>query len=238
MNNFSDVVHRYWKSQMINGDIVHFDELLTLVSNPKLDDSYKMMILEMTNKHIMVVANPVVASELKLSNLKEYSIASLRKEISKCKLVLHPADYIYYLPYNKVPNTPEAEDGIIIRVLNREFDKQVFNQFESICTEDDLDGAYVSLDHWVVYGAFDKGILIGVCSMYTWDSTKLADLGVIIADPYRGRGIGTRLVKTISRDVVSKGYVPQYRCQTDNKPSIALAEASGFDLFGEWEVIV
>ncbi|MGL4583923.1 MAG: GNAT family N-acetyltransferase, partial [Flavobacterium sp.] len=58
MNGFSDLIHAYWKTQMLEGSVIHFDELFTLVSNPKLRDSFKMMILEMTNTHTMAVVTP------------------------------------------------------------------------------------------------------------------------------------------------------------------------------------
>lgn len=238
MSGFSDLIHAYWKTQMLEGGIIHFDELFTLVSNPKLRESYKMMILEMANTHTMAVVTPKLAECLKLKELEQYSIASLRTAISKCQLVLHSPDYIYYLPDNAVPFSREVRDDVVIRPLSMSQDAAAFREFESSCTEEDLDGAYVSLTHWVVYGAFDGDTLIGVSSMYLWDDTKLADLGVLILETYRDRGVATRLVQAICRDVISKGYVPQYRCQVDNEASIALAMASGFSLFGQWEAIV
>lgn len=237
-NRFVEEIHTYWRSQMVQGSIIHLDEVFTLVSNSTLEDAYKVMILEMTNKHTMAVATPLVTDYLKLRELEEYSISSFRETIKKCEPKLHTPDYIYYLPYNKVPNTRNTEDDIEIRVLSIDQDKDAFNKFESECSEEDLDGAYVSLKHWVVYGAFDGDRLIGAASVYLWDNTKLADLGVIINEQYRDRGIATRLVQVICSHVIDKGYVPQYRCQIDNQPSIALAEAVGFSLFGQLEVMV
>jgi predicted GNAT family acetyltransferase len=223
---------------MVQGSIIHLDEVFTLMSNPELDDAYKVMILEMTNKHTMAVATPLVTDYLKLRELEEYSITTFREALKKCEPKLHTPDYIYYLPYNQVPQTKDVEDGIVIRPLSIILDKEVFSKFESQCSEEELDGAYVSLKHWRVYGAFDEDRLIGVTSMYLWDDTKLADLGVIVDIQYRERGIATRLVQAICLSVIDKGYVPQYRCQIDNKSSIALAEAVGFSLFGQWEVMV
>lgn len=237
MSFFSDIVHSYWQSQMMRGSIIHIDEVFTLVSNPELKDSYKVMILEMANTHTMAVVTPLIAAELKLEEIEQYSIASLRRAISKCELDLHAPDYIYYLPNNNVPDTREKEE-YVIRALSKERDREVFIQFESSCLEEDLDGAYVSLDHWLVYGVFDTDRLVGVSSMYLWDDTQIADLGIIIHNEYRGEGIATRLVQTICREVVTRGYVPQYRCQIDNDASVALAAAVGFKLFGQWEAIV
>jgi GNAT superfamily N-acetyltransferase len=238
MNGFSEEVHTYWQSQMIQGSIIHLDEVFTLVSNPTLKEMYKVMILEMTNKHTMAVATPCVVKDLKLKELEEYNVETFRKAISSCKIELHTPDYIYYLPNNRVIPIKAIQDSITFRVLSIERDAEAFRAFESKCSEEDLDGAYVSLKHWGGYGAFDGEELIGASSAYLWNGTRLADLGVIVSDRYRDRSIATRLVQAICMDIIDKGYVPQYRCQTDNKPSIALAEAVGFSLFGEWEVIL
>lgn len=238
MIGFSEEVHSYWKAQMIQGSIIHLDEIFTLVSNPDLKEAYKVMILEMTNKHTMAVATPLVTEALKLRELEEYSLELFKEAISKCKLELHAPDYIYYYPYNRVSQIVKSEDTIVIRALSPERDAEEFRAFESRCSEEDIDGAYVSLKHWQVYGAFEGDRLVGASSMYLWNDSKLADLGVIIEDKYRDRGIATHLVQTICADVIAQGYVPQYRCQTDHKASIALAKAAGFSLFGELEVIV
>jgi len=41
----------------------------------------------------------------------------------------------------------------------------------------------------------------------------------------------------MSARALADGYEPQYRCQLDNEPSIALARAAGFTPFGTWDVI-
>ncbi|MGL5276211.1 GNAT family N-acetyltransferase [Myroides sp.] len=238
MSGFSEEVHTYWQSQMVQGSIIHLDEVFTLVSNPSLKEMYKVMILEMTNKHTMAVATPCVVEDLKLKELEEYTVEVFREAISSCKIELHTPDYIYYLPNNRIIPAKPIQDSITFRPLSEENDVEVFRAFEANCSEEDLDGAYVSLKHWVVYGAFDGEELIGVSSAYLWNGTRLADLGVIIGEDYRDRSIATRLVQAICMDIIDKDYVPQYRCQTDNTASVALAEAVGFSLFGEWEVIL
>ena len=44
-------------------------------------------------------------------------------------------------------------------------------------------------------------------------------------------------MRAISRYACEQGYEPQYRCQTDNLASVALAKTAGLTLFGTWEVI-
>ena len=66
---------------------------------------------------------------------------------------------------------------------------------------------------------------------------RLADLGVITLPEFRGRGLARATVLAMAADALERGYEPQYRCQLDNAPSVALALASGFRRFGEWIVV-
>ncbi|KQZ54074.1 MULTISPECIES: GNAT family N-acetyltransferase [Ensifer] len=107
--------------------------------------------------------------------------------------------------------------------------------FQGSASEEDLDAAYVELDHWLVYGAFDGDRLVCAASMYPWQERQIADLGVLTLVSDRGKGHARKVVRAISRAALEKGYQPQYRCQLDNHASVALAGAVGVTLFGQWE---
>ena len=57
-------------------------------------------------------------------------------------------------------------------------DEGLFTAFCADITEADMDAAYVELDHWAVFGAFQQGELAGVASMYPWGESRLLDMGV------------------------------------------------------------
>ena len=116
-------------------------------------------------------------------------------------------------------------------------DGSLFAEFRSGASEQDLDEAYVELDHWAVFGSFEAGRLVCAASMYPWEGEQLADLGVLTLAPARGRGHARRVVRASCRHAFTRGFEPQYRCQLDNAPSIALARNAGLTLFGTWEVL-
>lgn len=116
-------------------------------------------------------------------------------------------------------------------------DGAIFSAFQSSATEQDLDDAYVELDHWAVFGSLDGDRLVCAASMYPWEDAPIADTGVLTLPPFRGRGHARRVVRSISRHACERGFEPQYRCQSDNAASAALAKAAGLALFGTWEVI-
>lgn len=112
-----------------------------------------------------------------------------------------------------------------------------FEEFTGAAPENELDEAFVELDHWLVFGTFIDDRLACAASMYPWRGTRLADLGVITLPEFRGRGVGRVTVRAMSAEALRRGYEPQYRCQFDNTASVALARAAGFTRFGGWEVI-
>jgi predicted GNAT family acetyltransferase len=78
---------------------------------------------------------------------------------------------------------------------------------------------------------------VSAASAYPWGGALLADLGVLTLQPFRGRGHARRVVRSISRHALDRGYEPQYRCQLDNQASVALARGAGLAMFGKWEVV-
>ena len=118
-----------------------------------------------------------------------------------------------------------------------EQDAAAFSEFQSSASEQDLDSAYVELDHWAVFGSFELNRLVSATSMYPWGNTQFADIGVLTLPNFRGKGHARKVVRAISKYAYEQGYEPQYRCQLDNHASAMLAKASGLTLFGKWEVI-
>ncbi|WP_319927622.1 GNAT family N-acetyltransferase [Xenorhabdus littoralis] len=127
--------------------------------------------------------------------------------------------------------------GSTLRQLTEKEDEDVFSEFQSSVSEQDLNNAYVELDHWAVFGSFEQHRLISAASMYPWDNAKIADLGVLTLAPFRSKGHARKVVRTISRYAYAQGYEPQYRSQLDNLASLALAKAVGLTLFGKWELV-
>jgi predicted GNAT family acetyltransferase len=117
-------------------------------------------------------------------------------------------------------------------------DQVAFDRFIDAAPEDDVDEAFVDLDHWLVFGCFVDDVLVSAASMYPWDDSTLADTGVLTLPDYRGRGYAAATVRALSAEALRRGYEPQYRCQVDNLASVAVARSAGLTLFGTWEVVL
>ncbi|WP_296194433.1 GNAT family N-acetyltransferase [uncultured Microbacterium sp.] len=152
-------------------------------------------------------------------------------------MTLNDPDNLFYLPLSAQATLREEAPTTETRRLTDD-DAAAFTAFAELAPEDDLDGAFVELDHWLVFGTFVDGRLAAAASMYPWDGSRLADPGVITLPEFRGRGLGRVTVRALCAEAIARGYEPQYRCQIDSAASVALANAAGFVRFGAWEIIV
>ncbi|WP_191966778.1 GNAT family N-acetyltransferase [Microbacterium testaceum] len=158
------------------------------------------------------------------------------ERIEAAGITLNDPDHLFYLPVEERANVIAPDPESNTRRLTAD-DADAFAALAAAAPEDDFDEAFVKLDHWLVFGTFVDGRLAAVASMFPWRGTQLADLGVITLPEFRGRGLARVTVLALAADALEQGYEPQYRCQLDNAPSVALALASGFRRFGEWIVI-
>ncbi|MGW9124383.1 GNAT family N-acetyltransferase [Paenibacillus chitinolyticus] len=233
---FSQTITDFWQMQFFNGDVLYSDEVFTVVINPDLEEDSRVMVLETIGGQVMAVITPAVADKLGLYQRKDLSEEIFREKLNEAGVALHGADYLFYFS--------EAEKNVLLQEnlegdLRRltEQDDAVFSEFESSASEQDLDDAYVELDHWAVFGSFEENRLVSAASMYPWENAKIADLGVLTLTSFRGKGHARRVVRSICKYACKQGYEPQYRCQLDNQASTLLAKSAGLTLFGKWDVI-
>jgi len=234
---FSQTITNFWESQFLNGDIIYNDETFTVTINHDLSEDSRVMVLEAADGRVMAVLTPEMAKKLDLSKGQELSKLNFHQKLKEGGVTLHGADYLFYFS--------EAEKNVLLQENQEETlrqlteqDDAVFSEFENSASEQDLDDAYVELDHWAVFGSFEQNRLVCAASMYPWgEDVQIADLGVLTLSAFRGKGHARKVVRSICKYAYEQGYEPQYRCQLDNEASTFLAKAAGLTLFGKWDVI-
>lgn len=233
---FSQTITDFWQAQFLNGEVLYSDEVFTVVVNPDLKEDSRVMVLETTDGRVMAVLTPAVADKVDLYYRQDLSEEIFRRKLNEVGITLHGADYLFYFsePDKNILLQEKLEGGL--RRLTEQ-DEAVFSEFESSASEQDLDDAYVELDHWTVFGSFEQNRLVSAASMYPWGNAKIADLGVLTLTSFRGKGHARKVVRSICKYACDKEYEPQYRCQLDNQASESLANAAGLTLFGKWDVI-
>ena len=207
-----------------------------VVIDPRPAGDLPLSILKVVSGPDVVTLTPELAERLSLSSGDRASAEQLSIRMGEAGMRLHGADHLFYLPLPKQPAVRDEAWGSETRELTQQ-DEEAFTRFRNEAPESDLDDAFVELDHWLVFGTFADGRLVAAASMYPWRGTRLADLGVLTLPGHRGLGFGRRTVRAISARAIELGYEPQYRCQLDNAPSVALAESAGFARFAEWDVL-
>ncbi|NYE95720.1 RimJ/RimL family protein N-acetyltransferase [Psychromicrobium silvestre] len=233
---FSSTITDFWSAPFAGGEVLRNDPNFILAINPELDDDRRVTVLETTAGVTSAALTPALAEKLELREQAELSAASFRQLLRQNQVLLHEADYLFYFPAAAQEALREEPAADRVRQLTEQ-DSAVFAEFQASATEQDLDDAYVELDHWAVFGSFDGERLVSASSMYPWENAPVADLGVLTLPEFRGKGHARGVVRAICSYATSRGYEPQYRCQLDNHASQALAIASGLARFGSWEVI-
>lgn len=209
---------------------------VTVSVDPALSANRSVSLLRLEDGSAVLSVSPERASELELVGEERVDPADLSARMERSGISFNDPDHLFYLTPEDQAVLRRESFGAEMRQLTAA-DATIFEDFTGEAPEDDLDEAFVELDHWLVFGTFADDKLVSAASMYPWSGTRLADLGVLTLPAFRGRGRGCVTVRAMSAEALRRGYEPQYRCQLDNVASVALARAAGFTRLGAWEVI-
>ena len=175
------------------------------------------MVLRKANGVVHAVITPEMLGQLGPIDSQALTENLLREKMQQADILLHSADYVFHFTeedqYALLQEVPQTN----IRQLSLA-DEALFTDFQSLASEQDLDDAYVELDHWAVFGSFEAGRLVCAASMYPWGGERVADIGVLTLQSHRGKGRARGAVRAISRFALEQGYEPQYRCQITLHP--------------------
>jgi GNAT superfamily N-acetyltransferase len=236
MSEFSKTIESFWQESFLADDSIFRSDSLTISASPDQEADRQLMLLETADGKLMATLTPALADRLGLYRQQNLTPALLRQKLQDGNIQLHGADYVFYFTESSGQALLQEAQPDSLRQLGLA-DETVFAEFQSSASKQDLDNAYVELDHWTVFGAFEQDRLACAASMYPWDGQKIADVGVLTLPEFRSRGHARRVIRAISRHAYTQDYEPQYRCQLDNAASVSLAKAVGLTLYGMWDVI-
>ncbi|QPG71670.1 GNAT family N-acetyltransferase [Mycolicibacterium mucogenicum] len=239
--DFSPVITDYWTAAF-SGKTLHRNKNLTINVNPDLQHDERAAILRTADDdRVSIAVSSAVADVLTndIAALDNPTEADIRAALATQGVVLNGADNVFYLSESAAADILGDTGAINVRPLT-DRDADIFASFKAAVPEEDWDGAYVELDHWAVFGAFDeRGRLVSIGSVYPWDDVfPLADIGVLTLGSVRGRGHAKSLVREMFRYALTQGFEPQYRCQLDNAASIKLAASVNLEPFVQWETVM
>ncbi|KOY14788.1 acetyltransferase, partial [Paenibacillus xylanivorans] len=150
---FSQTITDFWRTPFLNGDILYTDEVFTVTINPDLDKDSRVMVLETTDGRVMAVLTPAMADKVGPYQRQDLSEEIFRRKLNEAGVTLHGADYLFYFSEaDKNVLLQENLEGDLRRLTEQ--DEAAFSEFASSASKQDLDDAYVELDHWAVFGSF------------------------------------------------------------------------------------
>lgn len=224
----------YW-DRAFGGGVTAFDDgTVSLTIDGALGAARAAMILWVDDGRSRIALTPMIAERADLADSPPTPLPIVRERLVAAGFALNDPDLLFYAPTDHPLAAPTA--GHVVRRLEPS-DAAAFGAFHNAASPQDLDDAWVEFDHPVLFGSFVDGALVCAASTLPWDRSPLADLGILTLPDARGRGHARAVLTAIGRDARSTGQELQYRCQTDNAASVALARAGGLVAFGEWEVL-
>lgn len=234
MTTFSQTVDAFWRTPLVRGEVLLRAGPLTIASDPGLADDRRVTIIDVGGTATIAALSPEMAARVLVRPIRDES--ELRNALATAHVSLHPADAVFYFSRAAKRELMSEQDQPNVRRLDQR-DRDAFAAFVSAAPTQDLDDAYVELEHWAVFGAFRDEQLVCAASMYPWEGSDLADLGVIALPDYRRQGLSGGVVRAICRHAFGRGLEPQYRCRLDHHASRALATSAGLTWFGNWETV-
>src|SRR3954453_18279396 len=182
----SETVDAFWRAPLSRGEVLHRTDALTIVSDGSLAEGRGVSIINVGGVATIAVLSPAIAARILVQPIRDES--ALRAALADADVSLHTADAVFYLPPAAKADLLGKRDQANVRRLT-ERDRDAFAAFASAAPSQDLDDAYVELDHWAVFGAFREDRLVCAASMYPWGGSDLADLGVITPPGFRRQGV-------------------------------------------------
>jgi RimJ/RimL family protein N-acetyltransferase len=207
---FSRVDTEYWIPRNATS---HAGEVgsYQIVVDDALPTDRSLMLLEPVGRSGILSATSATIERLGLTPQTTIESRALARSLAAAQIELYGADHLFYLPVEEQSAVQSERVASATRRLH-DTDADAFAVLSAAASEEDLDQAFVEIDHWLVFGTFVGDCLASVASMYPWRDTHLADLGVLTLPAYRGRGCAKATVRALSAAALKRGCEPQYRC--------------------------
>ena len=128
--------------------------------------------------------------------------------------------------------------GYTQRELALAEDREIIDGLCAACSEDEVEDA--EIDHErpdaLACGAFHEGRLVCYAG-YRRFGEHAGDVGILTHPEHRRKGLGKAMVSVVTRGCMDRDVLPMYRVDADHFRSRKIAEALGYDLRLEIEVL-
>jgi hypothetical protein len=154
MSQFSREVIEFWDRAFLTGEPLCRGTAFVLTVNPELSSDRRVMVLESVEGPAAAVVTPDSKEKLDLIRRPISSLEAFRRRLAEAGVTLHGADFVFYFREADKQQLLHDEPRTT-RLIIRD-DQSAFNEFQAAVSLQDQEAAYVELDHWAVFGAFDQ----------------------------------------------------------------------------------
>jgi len=102
-------------------------------------------------------------------------------------------------------------------------------------TPEDVDEAFVEVDHEVVFGCLLGKQLVAAASGY--ERAGFLDIGVLTHPDFRKKGLGKAVVGSLCKWAIDHGLIAQYRHDALNASSEGVAKSLNFQVYFKSETV-
>lgn len=233
---FPAVITDHWDEEYRRGEVLAESALWQLMCRTDLETGYDALWLRQPGYNRIHISAEL-AQQLALTPEQPVSRDEFLSLAEQAGLRWQYADQFFYLTDAGETVQKNAVIPDNVRMLTAA-DSDIFAQFCTQNTEDDVDTAGVELTHPRIFGVFAEGQLVAAASACHWEDSPLQDIGVLTDPRYRRQGFARRALLALNHSILNAGLKPQYRCQTDNLSSLILAQQSGFTPFAQWDFLL
>ncbi len=142
----------------------------------------------------------------------------------------------YLYPPDLPPHEPQPP--LTVRRLTIA-DAGAMGALHAACTPEEVDDGLVEVTHDAAFGCFEDGSvgarLLAAASGYL--RAGFVDIGALTHPAHRRQGLGKLVVAALSQWAIEQGRIAQYRSNTTNPASLALARSLKFRLYFHAEAL-
>jgi GNAT superfamily N-acetyltransferase len=196
------------------------------------DEKYagrKIIVLWHVGLHTIAVFDPSCSALLHrvfagLSADACLAAGHIQNALPPGSLASQDVDLIHYLPTADLLAFPPPP-SYRVRQLGLP-DRQHMAALHDSCTPDEVDNAFIEVDHEIAFGCFRDETLVAAASGYRMFG--FMDIGVLTHAHFRKLGLGKVVVAALCAWAVAHDVIAQYRCDARNTASLGVARSLNF----------
>lgn len=238
MNSFEKKIFQNWADHFeLSPDILQQNGT-TLVPAKKYQGE-NLIVLWQIGSHAIIQCDPAIADRLRglihsLPDSISLTGGTLREAWLNVEFTSHDIGLLYYLfPRDLPAYLPPQPYSLRVMAAN---ESQAMTELHAANSAEDVDEAYVEIDHPIVYGCFDGTTLTAAASGY--ERTGFLDIGVITHPKYRRQGLGKAVTGGLCQWALDHEMIAQYRHNINNLSSKHVATSLNFRQYFRSESLV